>query len=271
MKQHGFWDDVHAMLADPSFLDSPAERVAQLGELQARMVDAPMDPAFLALLTDKLDADYPGVRMRFRSSTNAEDLGAFTGAGLYTSASGTPGDANESIEDAIHTVWASVWNSRAYEERSYYSIDHTKVGMALLVHRSFPDEEANGVAITANIFDPSGLEPAFYVNVQVDDWSVVKPEPGVVSDQFLYYFDQPGQPITFIAHSNLVSPGETVLTTAQTYDLGVALAAIRDFLLPGLWHLGRALRHGHRIQIRRRTRRRAGPVHEAGPALPGVG
>jgi pyruvate,water dikinase len=48
----------------------------------------------------------------------------------------------------------------------YYGIDHTSVVMALLVHHNFPDEEANGVAVTANPFDPSGLQPGFYVNVQ---------------------------------------------------------------------------------------------------------
>ena len=46
------------------------------------------------------------------------------------------------------------------------SIDHKTVAMSLLVHHNFPDEEANGVAVTANPFDPSGLEPGFYVNVQ---------------------------------------------------------------------------------------------------------
>ena len=48
----------------------------------------------------------------------------------------------------------------------YHGIDHKSVGMALLVHHNFPDEEANGVAVTANPFDPAGLEPGFYVNVQ---------------------------------------------------------------------------------------------------------
>ena len=57
--------------------------------------------------------------------------------------------------------------------------------MALLVHHNFPDEAANGVAVTANPFDPSGLEPGFYVNVQQGgDAEVVAPPPGVTSDEF---------------------------------------------------------------------------------------
>jgi hypothetical protein len=41
--------------------------------------------------------------MRFRSSTNAEDLDGFTGAGLYTSKSGDPNDPN-SVLDAVRNV-----------------------------------------------------------------------------------------------------------------------------------------------------------------------
>ncbi|NCG19293.1 MAG: hypothetical protein GWP91_09805 [Rhodobacterales bacterium] len=88
------------------------------------------------------------------------------------------------------------------------------------------------MAITNNIFDTSGYEPAFYVNAQIDNWSVVLPELGVLSDSYLHYFDQPGQPITYLVHSNLVPPGQTVLTTAQSQELGVALASIRDYFLP---------------------------------------
>jgi len=232
MEENGFDEDVQALLADETFQNDPAYRAAQLQSLQGRMESAPLNPAFEAMLLAKLEQDYPGVRMRFRSSTNAEDLGGFTGAGLYTSKSGDPSNPSEPVDDAVRTVWASVWGPRAFEEREWYGIDHTNVGMALLVHRSFPEEEANGVAITANIFDTTGLEPGFYVNVQAGDESVVLPDPGVVTDQFLYYFDSPGQPIVYLAHSNLTPDGETVLSTEQVYTLGVALDAIRAYFQP---------------------------------------
>ncbi|MBL4685689.1 MAG: hypothetical protein JKY37_13935, partial [Nannocystaceae bacterium] len=89
-----------------------------------------------------------------------------------------------------------------------------------------PNEEANGVALTANIFDQSGAEPGFYINVQQGDASVVKPDAGVTSDQLVYHFDFPGQPVVFVAHSSLVAEGETVLTNQQLYDLGTALKSI---------------------------------------------
>jgi hypothetical protein len=61
---------------------------------------------------------------------------------------------------------------------------------------------------------------------------VVQPNPGITTDQFIYYFDYPEQPIVFSANSNLVPQGSTVLTTAQTYKLGVALQEIHRFFLP---------------------------------------
>ena len=61
------------------------------------------------------------------------------------------------------------------------------MGMALLVHANFAEEEANGVAVTSIPFDAAGLDPAFYVNVQFGgDAEVVPPPAGVRSDEFLY-------------------------------------------------------------------------------------
>ncbi len=232
MEQNGFDAQVAAMLADPTFIDDPAVRDQQLQALRDAMKAAPIDPDFLAAVIAKVNADYPPQRMRFRSSTNAEDLDGFTGAGLYTSRSGDPSDPAYPVADAIRTVWASLWNFRAFEERTYRSIDHTAVGMAMLVHRSFPDEEMNGVALTNNPFDLSGLESPFYINVQVGEVSVVQPPAGVTSDQLLYYYDRQGQPTVFIAHSSLVPEGATVLTNAQMFELGEALDSIRAFFAP---------------------------------------
>lgn len=229
MDANGFTARVEALLADPDFVSDPAVRDQALASLRADMMAAPLDPAFEAALIDKLRTEFPGIRMRFRSSTNAEDLDGFTGAGLYTSKSGDPDDPERPVADAVREVWSSVWYFRAFEERSYRSIDHLAVAMALLVHRSFPDEEVNGVALTNNPFDPSGLDPAFYVNAQRGDISVVQPPPGVTAESFLYYFDRADQPISYISRSNITVDGEPVLTRAQAFELGGALDRIRQF------------------------------------------
>jgi len=246
MKQNGFYARVEALRADPEFRDKPAVRDAALAQLRADILVAPVDVAFQTLLKTKLDTDFAGQTMRFRSSTNAEDLDGFPCAGCYDSHTGDPanwtvdvgtcntdGNNNCGVLQAIRKTWATVWNLRTFEEREYHSIDHTGVGMALLVHHNFANEEANGVAVTANIFDPSGLLQGFYINVQWGGGAeVVHPPPGITSDEFIYQFSQPGQPIIFISTSNLVRDGETVLTTAQTYELGAALDLIHRRFSP---------------------------------------
>jgi pyruvate, water dikinase len=228
MKQHGFYERIATMLADAKFKDDPDVRDTELAKLRADMETAPVDQAFQDLLKAKLDKDYAGLSMRFRSSTNSEDLDGFPCAGCYESHTG---DANDwpDVLDAIRKTWSTVWLFRTFEERAYYGIDHTSVAMALLVHHNFPDEEANGVALTGNPFDASGLEPGFYVNVQWGgEAEVVHPPAGVSSDEFLYFYDSPNQPITYLSHSNLVPDGETVLSTRQVYQLGMALSAIHE-------------------------------------------
>lgn len=107
----------------------------------------------------------PERKIRFRSSTNLEDSETFTGAGLYDSYSGCLLDETDSdgvgpshcdatqgkergIFRAIKRVYASFYNENAFLERLRHGVDESQVGMAILVHHSFPDEEelANGVA-----------------------------------------------------------------------------------------------------------------------------
>jgi hypothetical protein len=233
MKQNGFWERMDALLADGEFTSDPKQRDSDLSDFRDAMLAAPIDPALQKLVKDKLDKDFAGIaKIRFRTSTNSEDLEGFPCAGCYESHTGEPPDWDD-VWNAMKKAWASIWLFRTFEERSYYGVDHKSVGMALLVHHAFPDEEANGVAITNNPYDPSGLEPAFFVNVQWGgEAEVVHPPRGVVSDQFLYFFGNPNQPITYLTHSNLVDDDQTVLSTAQVHQLGVALQAVHDRFSP---------------------------------------
>ena len=233
MVQNGYYDVVNALLAEDEFNSNPTYREEALAALRETIVtEGVVDPATLALVEARMielhaaDTAFPNTRMRFRSSTNAEDLATYSGAGLYTSCSGDYNDPERPIDVAMKTTWAALWNFRAFEERSYNSIPHLDVGMSLLVHHSFSDEEANGVALTANIFDET--QPGFYINTQAGGFSVVLPDPGVTVDAFLYYYYYPGQPITYFSYSNLTPNGTTVLDTAETYELGVALDAIHQ-------------------------------------------
>jgi len=234
METHGLWAMVDEMLSSKEFSDDPAVRDQMLEDLRDAIIEAPIDQDLVDMVSAHIIAGeeagrWPSTRVRFRSSTNAEDVNGFNGAGLYTSKSGDPNDDDDPVEDAMREVWASVWSFRAFEEREYYSIEHRDIGMALLSHMAFRDEEANGVAITNNVYDTTGLEPAFYVNVQLGEESVVQPDEGVTTDQFLYYYSFPNQPVVYIGHSNLIADGESVLTNSQIYALGTALSDIHMY------------------------------------------
>lgn len=232
MEDNGLYAQLDTLLADTAFVDSPAVRDQKLKEFRQAIEAAPIDQGFQDLLRAKMNADYPGMSLRFRSSTNSEDLDGFPCAGCYESHTGDPNDWVD-VLDAIRETYSSIFLFRTFEERAYNSIDHRSVVMALLVHHNFPDEEANGVAITANPFDPSGLQPGFYINVQLGgDVEVVHPPAGTTSDQILYLYDQPGQPVIYLSHSNIIAEGTTVLTTAQLFELGSALDKIHQRFSP---------------------------------------
>lgn len=228
LADNGFDVEIDEMLADEQFQSDGIFRRERLLALQESMEAAPVDPALLAEVEARILDTFGDIRMRFRSSTNAEDLEGHSGAGLYTSKGAQVGDPLDPIDGAMRAVWASLWNFRAFEEREWVSIDHHDVAMALLVHPAYTDEAANGVAITANPFDPGPTgEDGFYINAQAGEESVVSPDPAVVADQIIYFHFHSGQPATYLVHSSLVPAGETVLSRAELFDLGTSLDAIR--------------------------------------------
>jgi hypothetical protein len=242
MRDNGFFDRVKELQKDPQFMADFDTRYNALLAMRTDMLNAPLDPALESQLKARIDEYFPGKSVRFRTSTNSEDLEGFPCAGCYESHTGDADDW-EDIRNAIRKAYASAWLFRTWEERSYYGVEHETVSMALLVHTNFPDEEANGVAVTANIFDATGVDPAFYVNVQYGgDAEVVHPPKGVQSDQILYFFTQPNQPTSYLAHSSLIPIGMTVLSRAQLYDLGTALNAIHKRFSnaygPGVGNMG---------------------------------
>ena len=235
MMRNGLFDQLDAMTADESFQSDSEVRFKKLADFQTAVMAGTVSPDLQTAVMAKISAEYPNHVIRFRTSTNSEDLDGFPCAGCYDSQKGDPAKGVDDVMSAIKYTYSTVWKFRTFEERSYYSVDHKSVGMALLVHNNFPDdyEKANGVAITGNPFDESGLEPAQYINVQYGGKvEVVAPAAGTTSDQILYFFDNPNQPITYLAHSNIISAGSTVLSREQIHSLGLALDAINTRFSP---------------------------------------
>ncbi|MGE5294428.1 MAG: PEP/pyruvate-binding domain-containing protein, partial [Solirubrobacterales bacterium] len=165
----------------------------------------------------------PSQNLRFRSSTNVEDGREFTGAGLYESYSGCLADDLDGDNDgpcrcdpnrpkergvfyAIRKVFASFYDDNAFLERLRLGIDEAKVGMALLVHHSFPDdgELANGVA---EVRRDSEWGWDITLVTQAGAASVTNPEDGSVPEEVvvtMYSFDRYAMQIR---QSNLVQLG----------------------------------------------------------------
>ncbi len=145
-------------LKDASFNADPKVREQRLAAVRADILAAPVDPQLLRAVRDQMSKNWPGQRVRFRSSSNTEDLPNFNAAGLYQSEGVNANATDELVATEIRTVWASLWRLRAYDEREYYNIDQNSVAMGVLVQEAFPSEQANGVAISRDILAPSNQE-----------------------------------------------------------------------------------------------------------------
>tara|TARA_B110000046_G_scaffold175449_1_gene200134 strand:- start:1247 stop:3139 length:1893 start_codon:yes stop_codon:yes gene_type:complete len=207
---------------------------AQLEQIQHRIKNTPVSKELLEDIDQHvLLSEFR--RFRFRSSTNAEDLEGFNGAGLYDSKTGMYGHSKKTFEKAIQKVWASAWNYSAFMERSYFGIDQKTVAMGILCHRSFPDEKANGVVITKNLYRPNYR--GFVINSQVGETSVVNPPSDVTCEQVICYSDKNDafygkkEIVEYLSYSNITpEAGGQVLKDAELVKLTRQLAKIKKHL-----------------------------------------
>ena len=237
VERHGIRARLDSLWAAPAVLADSRRLTARLRLIQQAIRRAPLDPALVRLVEARAKAQHLHPRLRFRSSTNAEDIEGFNGAGLYDSQTGVvgrPDSAKKSVAAAIRQVWASLWEPRAVQERALFRIRQQSVAMGVLVHRSFPTEAANGVALTRNVYNR--LNAGYVVNVQVGETSVVSPPPGTRCDQLIIYdvlrvpfTHQPAFPVTaeYVDRSSLTSGNTPVLTNGDIRRLADCLAALK--------------------------------------------
>jgi hypothetical protein len=199
-----------------------------LKSLQKEIKKSKVDPKLVAEIQAALSkSDF--TTFRFRSSTNAEDAKSFSGAGLYQSKTVDLFDCDKSIEKAILNVWASLWSYEAFQERRFFNLSDEKLAMGILIHRSFPAEEANGVVITKNVYRSqySGIS----VNVQFGDVSVVEPPQNVICDQLTIVYEVGAsgfdETIEYISNSSLGN-GTPVLSNEELMQLKNAVEIVKQ-------------------------------------------
>ncbi|MDQ3686883.1 MAG: PEP/pyruvate-binding domain-containing protein, partial [Acidobacteriota bacterium] len=150
IKENKLEDAIYEMMNDQQFVHDPAYRRERLTGLRTRIEAGTVNEKLRAEVLRRVRAAYAGKGLFVRSSSNAEDLPNFNGAGLYSTVPNVR-DEGKLIE-AIKTVWASLWNFEAYEARERAGIDHAKAYMAVLIQEGVEAESA-GVMITTDPYD----------------------------------------------------------------------------------------------------------------------
>ena len=232
MKIHGFYDRIKTMLDNPDFQTDFDVQDDMLDDLRDDIKDAESPQWIIDALT-AMHAAYPaGQSLRYRSSTNNEDLPGFNGAGLYNSYTQHPEETeDDGIDKSLKQVFASLWTFRAFSEREFHRIDHLAAAMGVLVHPNYKDEKANGVAVS---FDPFfNTAGAYYVNTQLGEDLVTNPEAHSEPEELL--LNQDGT-YTVLGTSNLVEPGTLLMSDTQLRQLRQHLGEIHDHFA-GLYNL----------------------------------
>lgn len=203
-----------------------------LSKIRSAIHATPISKELLAQVHKQIAKNNCGNSYRFRSSSNAEDLINFSGAGLYESKTGQIGNPKKSIERAIKKVWASIYSYKAYRERRFANIDEKNVAMSVLAHRNFPDEDINGVIITKNIYRAD--YPGIVINAQKGDISTVSPTYSVTCEQLILTQNRLMNPFSkkvsakYISYSSF-HPEGPLLNYSQLLQLQKSVDAINNY------------------------------------------
>jgi hypothetical protein len=239
-----FQESIERLLDDDAFGSDGAVRRERLTALRSAMQAAPCDATLVAAIAAQTAAIHGSdeVMIRFRSSSNAEDALRFNGAGLYDSTSVCLADETDGDElgpsrcdpdqrkerdvcRGLTTVWASLWNMKAFEERAWYGIDHRDVAMGILVNTRSKGELAQVVAFTGNPLLRG--DDRYLVNAQLGELDVVSALPGVWPERDLLRVED-GRVLEIERErgSTELPEGEWVLDDARLQELGSALSSV---------------------------------------------
>jgi hypothetical protein len=158
MKLHGFDDRIVAMMEDLDFVHNPRVRRQKLEEFRNDIQKAKFDDGLRTAVIQRWRTQLGGRAVFVRSSSNAEDLPKFSGAGLYSSVANVR-EADKLIE-GVKKVWASLWKFEAYEARVRNYVDQKRVYMSALVQLGV-DMQKGGVMITKDPFDDQSKDSVY--------------------------------------------------------------------------------------------------------------
>ncbi|MBN1417636.1 MAG: hypothetical protein JXP34_02610 [Planctomycetes bacterium] len=232
------------MFAHEGFLTDSSLRRSALARFRGFFEDGDVPRPLIEMIAARIEEVFGSAsrKVRFRSSSNAEDALLFPGAGLYDSTSACAADSLDGDNDgpcrcdpdetdertigrALRRIWASLWEVDAVEQRLWHGVREQDAHMAILVTPAFLDEGANGVALTGSPTDPA--DHRSFITAQIGEAEVVRPEPGEIPEVDVVAGDGEGG-FTVIRGraSNLVPAGDVVLRDEELISLGRILDSL---------------------------------------------
>jgi len=115
-------------------------------------------------------------------------------------------------------------------EKEYYNINHQTVMMAILIHKNFPDEKVNGVAISKNLYRKNF--GGFTINLQKGDENVVDAKNNILCEQLVLHNSNDISPINkkivaeYISYSS-INDNKPILNHKEMSNLFFAIEAIK--------------------------------------------
>lgn len=150
MRDNGFDTVINDLMDNNDFVHNPKIRRQKLEEFRKSLQNGKFDDALRKNIIDRWKTQLGGKPVFVRSSSNAEDLPNFSGAGLYSSVANVREE--EKVIEAVKTVWASLWNFQGYESRVRNYVSQSDVYMSALIQTGI-DMDRGGVMITKDPFD----------------------------------------------------------------------------------------------------------------------
>ena len=150
MRDNDLYEIIEELMDDLDFVHNPRYRRQKLEEFRASIQKGKFDDELRSQVIARWKTQLRGKPVFVRSSSNAEDLPNFSGAGLYSS---VPNVIEEKkLIEGIKKVWSSLWNFDGYEARVRNYVSQRDVYMSALVQLGV-DMEKGGVMITKDPFD----------------------------------------------------------------------------------------------------------------------
>ena len=216
MRENGFDDKIDDLMNDIDFVHNPRIRRQKLEEFRQAIVNAKFDEQLKAEIISRWKIELGGQGVFVRSSSNAEDLPNFSGAGLYSSVANVKTD--EKVIEAVKKVWASLWNFEAYEARVRNYVNQREVFMSALIQVGL-NMDSGGVLITKDPFDPENKNAVYISAVWGHNEKVTA--NAFVPEQVLYNPKSNAVQILTLSQQNSVlkfGDGGDLIETNETFE-----------------------------------------------------